>query len=185
MIGKHQPRDAKGLGPGSLLGAMADEACVALQESFAGLSDEEFHSFPIENRHNIVAMVEHCIQCLDMYCIESMGGELTFEPEDRFDIWTHSPQELRPRMTDLPSVEAEQARISELREKLLSMLGSIDESQLTQTCPGWFGAETGKNRIDAYWRAIAHTQAHVRQIWLLRGAMGQADQTGWPQQHWA
>jgi hypothetical protein len=30
-----------------------------------------------------------------------------------------------------------------------------------------------------------NTAAHVRQIWLLRGALGLTDGKAWPQQHWA
>ena len=36
-----------------------------------------------------------------------------------------------------------------------------------------------------YIRAIYHTMPHVRQIWLLRGAMGAAGGLAWPRQHWA
>jgi hypothetical protein len=38
---------------------------------------------------------------------------------------------------------------------------------------------------DAYMRTICHTMAHVRQIWLLRGALGLTDGKSWPRQHWA
>ena len=31
---------------------------------------------------------------------------------------------------------------------------------------------------------MGHTMAHVRQIWLMRGAMGLTDKDGWPVQHW-
>ncbi len=36
---------------------------------------------------------------------------------------------------------------------------------------------------DFYLRTIYHTQCHIRQIWLLRGALGMASGP-WPDQHW-
>jgi hypothetical protein len=41
------------------------------------------------------------------------------------------------------------------------------------------------NRGDFLKRTIFHTMAHVRQIWLLRGALGLTDGKSWPQQHYA
>ena len=38
---------------------------------------------------------------------------------------------------------------------------------------------------DAAMRTIWHTMAHVRQIWLLRGALDITDGEWWPRQHWA
>lgn len=185
MIGKHQPREAKGLDDKGLIGAMLEEAFTALDESIHALTDEQFWAFPMDNRHNIVSLVEHCLQCLDMYALESQGHELTFESEERFDIWRCTPEQLRPCMKDLPTVEQERERIAAVREAVLGFLQEIPAERLSETCPGWFGEETGKNRRDACWRATAHTHAHVRQIWLKRGLMGLTDTTGWPEQHWA
>ena len=38
---------------------------------------------------------------------------------------------------------------------------------------------------DPYVRTICLTNAHVRQIWLLRGAQGIVSAEAWPRQHWA
>ncbi len=37
---------------------------------------------------------------------------------------------------------------------------------------------------DYYFRTIAHMNAHIRQIWLLRGALGLTARSRWPRQHW-
>ena len=44
--------------------------------------------------------------------------------------------------------------------------------------------ESNGNAADACLRAISHTQAHVRQVRLLRGALGLTDGKTWLRQHW-
>ncbi len=185
MIGKHQPHDAVGLDSKALVRAMLDESMTALAESIQGLSDEQFWSFPLEGRHNIVCLFEHCLQCLDCYAVESQGWDLTFRPEEKFDIWQNTPQQLRPKMNDLPTAGQCLERLEAIGNSVMKDLEALPPESLAETCPGWFGEETGKNRMDAYWRVVAHTQTHVRQIWLKRGALGLGDGSGWPQQHWA
>ena len=57
------------------------------------------------------------------------------------------------------------------------LLGARTDSQ-------WY-RDWSRTSADAYIRATMHTMAHVRQIWMLRGAMGLTDEQGWPLQHWA
>ena len=163
-----------------------DEALTALAESFHDLTDERFWAFPLPGRHNVVTLVEHCIQCLDLYACEVQNGKLTFEPEKRFDIWHHSAEELRPLMVDLPTVARQRRWLDVLREAILRTLDETADEDLLKPRPcWWFEEQPEKVSADAYMRCICHTMAHVRQIWLMRGLMGLTDQDGWPEQHWA
>jgi len=186
-IGGFEPKEARGTGLKEALAIGLEEALTALIESIQGLTDEQFWAFPLEHRHNIVTLSEHCLQCLDLYGCEVHGQELTFEPEKRFDIWHFSPEQLRAQMTDLPSVAEEIARLTEVREAVVEALDRTSVEQLSKPnmASWWFEEQPEKVRADAFMRAICHTMAHVRQIWLLRGLLGLTDAVGWPEQHWA
>ena len=185
--GIHRAREAAGTNLKAAIAIALDESLTALQESVVGLTDEQFWSFPLQHRNNIVTLVEHCIQCLDLYSCEAQGDDLTFEPEKRFDIFHFRPEELRPLMHDLPTVELEKQRIAQLRQHIVTVLERLGNDDLLAPRRGcwWFDENPGKTRSDAYMRCIWHTKAHVRQIWLLRGLLGVRDEHGWPHQHWA
>ena len=160
-----------------------DKSLAALEDSFVGLADEQFWAFPLPRRNNIVTLVEHCIQILDMYACELQGEALTFEPEKRFDTFHFSPQDLRPLMHDLPTVELERRRIAQLRQHITAGLQCVIDADLIRPRRGcwWFDENPGRVRSDAYMDCVWHTTAHVRQIWLMRGLMGVRDDQGWPQ----
>ena len=187
VLGKFEPKFAKGTDLKKALAMGLDEAFTALEESFYDLTNEQFWGFPLADRHNIVTLAEHCLQCLDLYGCEVQGEELTFEPESRFDIFHYSPAELRPEMTGLPSVEEERRRVAAVRAATLRALKrtSIEELATPNMKSWWFQEHAEKVRADAYMRAIWHTLAHVRQIWFLRGLVDTTASGGWPQQHWA
>jgi hypothetical protein len=187
VLGKEEPRHAERSGLKQALAVGLDEAMTALEEAFYDLTEEQFWAFPLERRHNIVTLVEHCLQCLDLYGCEVHGRPLTFEPEERFDIWHFSPEQLRPQMTELPTVAAERERLAAVRAAVMETLEQATPEDLARPNPDswWFEEYPRRVRADAYLRATFHTMAHVRQIWMLRGAMGLTDQDGWPVQHWA
>ena len=130
VIGTFEPKEAKQTGLKRALAIGLDEAFTALEESFCGLTDEQLWAFPLDHRHNIVTLVEHCLQCLDHDGSEVHGYGFTFEPEARFDIWHYSPQELRSRMTSLPSVVVERNRLNAVRQTVEGVLERTSEEEL-------------------------------------------------------
>jgi len=187
VLGREEPKAAKGTDLKKAIAIGLDEAMTALEEAFYDLSEEQFWAFPLVGRHNIVTLAEHCLQCLDLYGCEVHGRALTFEPEQRFDIWHFSPEQLRAQMTDLPSVAAERERLAAVRAAVMGTLDAATPEDLARPhAPSWWFEENpDRVRADAYLRAVFHTMAHIRQIWMLRGAMGLTDADGWPVQHWA
>ncbi len=186
VIGAHRPKQACNTDLRASITIGLDEALTALEESISGLTDEQFWAFPIEHRYNIVTLVEHSIQCLDLYACEIQGAHLTFEPEERFDIWHFSPEQVRPKMKDLPTVEAERERIAQLRCAVTDVLDGMPDDDLRKSPQNWWSEDhSGRTRADAYMRCIWHTMGHVRQIWFLRGLLRLSDNQGWPHQHWA
>lgn len=186
-IGRFEPKQAIQTGLKEALAIGLDEAFTALDESLHGLADEQFWGFPLEHRHNIVALADHCLQCLDLYGCEVHGQDRTFEPEERFDIWQFSPEMLRPRMVDLPSVQEVRQRLDAVRQAVTGVLDRTSAEELGKgnMASWWFEEQPDRVRADAFMRAVMHTMAHVRQIWHMRGLMGLTDEHGWPEQHWA
>ena len=185
-IGEFDPKQAKG---SNLQGAIAiglDEALTALEESFQDLTDEQVASFAFPERHNIATLVMHMIENLDTYACKFQCGQMTLEHDDRFNVWAIKDGNRPFPAEDLPCVGEMVDRIHLLRaiaEKALAEATDEDLQGARFAEDWWTGP--GKNSADAYLRTIYHTMAHVRQIWLMRGAIGLADQGAWPQQHWA
>jgi len=185
-IGEHSPRCATGTDLKKAIFIGLDEAITALEESFYNLTDEQAWGFAFEDRHNITTIVMHCQENLDQYACEFQMGKMVLAHEERFDMWAHGPAEVREAMTDLPTAAMMRERLHALRDAAIAALESASEDELLgpRHCLPWW-TEHNNSAADAYMRTIMHTMAHVRQIWLMRGAMGLADTDGWPEQHWA
>ena len=184
--GKEEPRHAEDTDLKHAIAIGLDEAMTALEEAFYDLTDEQVASFPLPDRHNITTMVMHCLKNLDEYGLHCQTGESVIAYEERFDMWSHPPQELHPLQKDLPTVREMVARLHALRDAIVEALDAATEEDLRRPrdVTDWY-AQWGRVSADAYMRTIMHTMAHVRQIWMLRGVMGLTDRDGWPVQHWA
>ena len=186
VIGRHEPKQAHGTTLNTAIAIGLDESLTALEECFSSLTNEQFWHHPLPRRHCVATLVEHCVQCLDLYACEVQGAELTFEPEERFAINLYPLEQLRPRLTDLPTVAQMREKLCGLREAVMRVLNDTADAELHTPRPcWWFEENPDRTSADAYMRCIWHTMAHVRQIWHMRGMMGLTDEHGWPQQHWA
>lgn len=182
-IGRHECRQARNCNFQEALGALLDEALTALEESFHDLTDPQLAAFPLPGRNNVAWIVMHALQNLNEYANVAQGGEpiSTVLAQPRWDLWQCQPEE-RPGPGDtFPSKARMLNWLRALRPRAEEALARIDEAYLTSKPPGrWPG-----NYADMYLRTICHTTAHVRQIWVLRGAQGLVSAKTWPQQHWA
>ncbi|HUS92510.1 MAG TPA: DUF664 domain-containing protein [Phycisphaerae bacterium] len=187
VIGRLEPGQARNTTFKKAIEIGLDEALTALEESFHDLSDEQVWGYPLPGRHNIGTIVMHLQRNLDEYTCRTQAGRYCLEHEDRFDVWGSTPEELRDKMHDLPTVEQVLQRHRTLREAAMANLAAASEDDLLgpRVTDTFWWQEQKRTSADAYLRTIMHTMAHVRQIWLMRGAMGLTDQHGWPEQHWA
>ncbi|MCC7204406.1 MAG: DinB family protein [Phycisphaeraceae bacterium] len=179
-IGRHQCKNAWHLDYKGWISVCLDEALIALEESFFDLTDAQMRAFPIKGRNNISWIVMHTLQNLDEYT-NLQGGPRPFPHEERWDLWQCRPEQ-RPKPGDVfPPAEQMLRWLYEIRARAEAILAGLDEPYLREK-PGdhWPG-----DRADFYKRTILHAMAHVRQIWLLRGALGLTDGKSWPQQHYA
>jgi hypothetical protein len=183
MIGKHQCREVRDTDLRKAIAIAMDEALTALEESFHDLSDDQVRAFPIPGRNNIAWIVMHCLQGLDTYGVKFQTGKATFEHGWRWDLWQCKPEE-RPKPGDpFPSKQEMVDLAHRIAVGIEKALASATEQDLR-----------GRRKADDWWqksvadgclRTVMNTAAHVRQIWLLRGALGLTDGKLWPQQHWA
>ena len=187
VMGRFEPAQSQHVDLKQVLRIGLDEAMTAIEECLMGLTDQQFWAFPIENRHNIVTLVEHLLDAIDLFACEVQADKKVLEHDHtRFDIARRSPAEVRPFMVNLPSVKDVLARLGMLRKAVMRIFDDLESKQLFEQPVGcWFFEEFDKTRADAYMRCITHAHPHIRQMWLLRGLLGLTDQARWPQQHWA
>ena len=185
VIGRLEPGMAKQTDLKKAIAIGLDEALTALEESVFGLTDEQARAFPLPGRNNIVGIVMHLQQNLDCYACRFQAGAWTLEHDERFDLWGR-PEGAPPPSEDLPTVAEMLGRLHAIRSAAEAALGPATEAELLGSrCCEHHWLEQGRTAADAYLRTIMHAMAHVRQIWLLRGALGLTDRDGWPEQHWA
>ena len=109
------------------------------------------------------------------------GGERCMAYERRWDLWKCAPED-RPQPGDpFPTREAMMALLHQVRKAAQTTLDNLSEEALTART---VTHSIKKSRADFYMRAIYHAMSHLRQIWLLRGALGLAEGP-WPEQHWS
>lgn len=183
MIGEHKTKHAKNTGLKEAIAIGLDEAFTSLEESFYDLTTDQASSFPINRRNNIAWIVMHCLENLDHYTNGVQTGKRVLPYEWRWGLFRQGGYE-RPKLGDaFPSPEEMLNRLNAVRSTAMETLEVADEGKLRSNCDPDSGWE--KTHADAYMRTIYHTIAHVRQIWLLRGALGINDGISWPRQHWA
>jgi hypothetical protein len=186
MIGQHEPEQPAHVDLPKALAAMLGEALTALEESFHDLTDEQFWARPFADRHTIGTMVLHLMETLDTYACRFQTGKHSIPHDKRFDIWELEGGERPEDASALPSVKEVLRRLSTLRGVAEEAIAYAREEDLrgTRRCEDWW-IDRGRTAGDAYLRAIGHAMAHVRQIWLTRGAIGLTGKDGWPNQHLA
>jgi len=181
-IGKHAPNTAVETDLKQAIAVGLDEALTALEECFYDLGDEQLQSFPIPGRNNIAWIVMHCLDSLDEHANGCASGHRTFPAEWRWNLWNCRPEE-RPKPGDpFPTRDEMLGTLQGVREAAMGTIERIEEPALIER---WIPHPQNHSRADFYMRTIYHTMAHVRQIWLLRGAVGLTDGQSWPRQHWA
>jgi len=180
-IGKHEPKIAGNTHLTEAIGIGLDDVLISLEESFYDLTDEHFQGFPIAGENNVAWIVMHCLDNLDDCAIGAQTGGRLLPEEPRWKLWS-APHKERPKPGDpFPTVQEMLGVLVRLRESAVEALDRTDELALVaKSMPH----PLKPTRSDFYMRTIYHTESHVRQIWLLRGALGLGDGL-WPSQHWA
>lgn len=165
-----------------------DEMFKALETSLAGLSDAQMWSFPIEGRHSIGTIILHVFGNIDRHACYFQTGAFALDREqhDQFAV-SDRPLEDYRGLTEVPAVEDIQAQLETLRAAVFQGLHGVTDRDLYSPRYGeqtYWWQQHRRLSIDAYHRVVWHANAHLRQIWCLRGAMGAVDGEHFPRQSW-
>jgi hypothetical protein len=181
VIGKHAPNVAHDTDFRGAIKVGLDEAFTSLEEAFHDLTDPQIQAFPVVGKYNIAWTVMHCLQNLEEYACRAAGGSRCFKAEYRWDLWGAGPEQDPKPGDPFPTCSQMLHRLHVIRDAAMMLLAAKSAADLTNRSGDH---PIKRNLADFYMRTIYHTMAHVRWIWLLRGALGLA--TGpWPEQHWA
>ncbi|MBN1579913.1 MAG: DinB family protein [Anaerolineae bacterium] len=165
-----------------------DEMFKALETSMAGLSDEQMWSHPIDGRHSIGTIILHVFGNIDQHASYIQVGTLALDREqhDRFSV-NGRPLEDFLNLTDVPGVQEIEAQLQTLKAAVFQTLDGVTDRDLYSPRYGeqtYWWTQHRRLSIDAYHRVVWHANAHVRQIWCLRGVMGAVDREHFPRQFW-
>lgn len=183
MIGKHNPRQAHNTDFVAAIAIALDEGITALEECFFDLNDDQMQAFPIPGHACIAWITMHALQNLDKYAHQFQTGQKAFTHEWRWNLWGCKPEE-RPKPGDVfpPQKEILETLHAVRRQAMSAIEATTPEDLLGRRMAEDWWKHTS---ADAYMRTICHTATHVREVWLLRGALGLTDGKSWPMQHWA
>jgi DinB family protein len=124
---------------------------------------------------------------LDRHANAFQTGDWVISDKTKWKVWWDLFWKERNRQpdptADFPSVKEILERLNAVADVAWKGLLDATPEDLAgnrHAAPEWSPRTAG----DAYFRTIAHTNSHVRQIWLLRGALGLTNDHAWPRQHW-
>ncbi|MFX0101316.1 MAG: DinB family protein [Candidatus Hodarchaeota archaeon] len=157
-----------------------DEFFWSLKEAIYDLTDEQLQAFPIEGHPSIHWIALHMLGNIEHFV------NLAFTGQEGIVEYAHKygTGAVPTPSDEMFSTKELIEKLLEIREKTFTILDGLSEQDLLSVPPK-NKARWKRRRLDAYNRTIFHAMAHLRQIWLLRGAQGLTDGSGWPLQHWA
>ncbi|MFW5870282.1 MAG: DinB family protein [Candidatus Sumerlaeota bacterium] len=156
-----------------------DEALTGLEESLQNMDDEQLASFPMPGCNNIAWITMHLLQNFDQYAVLFQRGTSAVDnakfwvintPPAASDTAYPGRREIFETLQPVRTAAVDAVDLA-TNEALLGKRHAPEE---------WPG-----NALDAYVRAIYHTQSHLRQIWALRGMMRLNCKDTMPHQLWA
>jgi len=140
-----------------------------------GLSPEQLTALPVEGRRNPIGwIVCHCMRSVDFFLYRSqtgasyMAGKEAFEPLAAYAGKDAGTDNAAPDLSGLA------AACDELWAACIERIEAVDEEDFDRPGPHWSGRgyETVAGNCV---RMINHHNAHLRAIWMLRGAMGETE----------
>jgi hypothetical protein len=180
----HRPTPARAKSVKDTVVSALDEAFCSLEESVQGLTDEQLWAEPLSGRPGIARRFIHALDNLVGHAYYWHTERLPWETPP-FDLGREQnldqPPSARPALTELRDL------LHQARQKVFELLETMSEDDLLRAPyrqGKWFDffRANDRNCAEQFSRTAYHTAAHVRQIWLLRGALGLTDKEGWPRQ---
>jgi len=162
-----------------ILTFLLDEARNEFCNALAGLTPEDLAARPVADQNPIGWIVCHCMKNANwfLYEVETgrslLVGDLRLEAYDRYSSADPTPDNPAP---DLSRAVADLDRIY---ASAIASIAALDGPDLDRPGPRWQRSRPETRAVNCL-RVINHSNAHIREIWLLRWALGRREE--WPHQ---
>ena len=145
------------------------------QKALTGLDAAALTSTPIPGRRNSIGwIVCHCMRTMDRFVHTMQTGKPCAEVHPHLAPYiehgSRDPGEDNP----LPDYSGVAAAWGELQSACIGLIEKLSEEDLDGVAPHWSGRKPEIVAANCV-RMINHKNAHLRQIWMLRGAMGETE----------
>lgn len=182
----HEPQASKPRDLVETIRIALDEMLAALAESITGLTNDQVWAHPIEGRHSMGLIVLHLQENIDTHACYFQVGKQALNHDERFDFYGKRVAAFMA-LENVPDIDELRQRNETLRDAVFKTLEDVEDATLYTARHGeqtYWWQQHRRVSIDAYHRVVWHANAHIRQIWCLRGAMGAYDDTRFPRQFW-
>ncbi|HUW55854.1 MAG TPA: DinB family protein [Planctomycetota bacterium] len=146
-----------------------------LAHALEGLTSGQLAAVPVEGCRNPIGwMVCHCMRGLDFFIhgtltgVNHMDGDAKFAPLQSYADKAPGPENPAPDLSGLAEA------CDDLWAACIACVEAVDEDDLDRPGPHWSGRGTETVAGNCV-RMINHHNAHLRAVWMLRGAMGGAE----------
>ena len=148
-------------------------------DALTDLTHEQMVDDPLGGRNPIGWIVCHCINNFDFFLHQRQLDRSVTDADEELKSFARygwdPPTEENPP-PDLTRVPDAFDRVCEI---CIEVIDSLDEEALTNLAPYWHHGRVESTAGNCV-RVINHSNAHLRQIWMIRGALGDKDH--WPVQ---
>ena len=148
-------------------------------DALDGLTEEQLAATPIEGENPIGWLACHCLRNVDHFIHQRQLGKTLLSPDGGCGAWATYASSMPGNGNPPPDFIGLAEALDEVVAICAGLIDCLDEQALDLPAPyGHHRAfeSTAGNCI----RVINHSNAHLRQIWMLLGAMGALDR--WPVQ---
>lgn len=148
-------------------------------DALEGLTHEELLAQPMKGRNPIGWIACHCINNFNFFLYQRQINKSVLNANEEYKSfakygWSPPTKDNKPPdLTELASA------VDRIFSDCVDLIASLEEEALTNLPPHWHHKNfesTAGNCV----RVINHSNAHLRQIWITRGALGDKDH--WPVQ---
>ena len=143
------------------------------------VTQEQLTATPIEGRNPIGWIVCHCLHNFNFFLHERQINKSLMSADGKYGEFARygwdppTEENPAPDFTNLPNA------VDEVFGACIEIVESLEEEALSTLSPYWHH-KNFESTVGNCVRVINHSNAHLRQIWLLRGALG--DKSHWPGQ---
>ena len=162
-----------------------DEMLNALEECFGDLTPQQLWFQGPQNRNRVGSLLLHVQENIDCHACYFQIGEWALEHYGRFDFHGKPPLRFQPGEA-LPAAAVLLERHKTLTQKVFAGLQAVGSDDVLYTPRyaerEYWWLQHRRTSVDAYLRVVGHANAHIRQIWLMRGRMAACSDGTFPHQ---